>query len=577
MTLSKRHATWLAATDELRRQSARHPKVLLVAICCLLFLPGLGERDLWNPDEPRYAEVTREMLASGNLLVPHLNGEVYGHKPPLMFWAMALASLFVGRLDELAVRLPSALAAIGSVLLVHGLGRRLFGDAAALLAGVVLATSTKVLWQARTGQIDMLLTFFVTAAAYFWIRAFLERKPWWYLLGFAAAGLGTLAKGPAALLPLLLSFVVFFRLERRREELASMRIGRGLLIWAGVTLAWLVPAALAAGLPYLHELLVTQNLTRYTAGAAYAGTRSHLHPWYYYLVVLPVEFLPWSLLLPAALLAIRRRGNDEQRRSSRLLVCWALVTVLFFSLSPAKRTVYVLQVYPAMALLVAAGVALTIGGERRLRYWVSVPVGLFAVLLASAAAAVVAIAPSRPEASLVPVIFRHGLTAALGFLAAGAAIAAWLALRQRLLLSTGVLAGAFGIGALALLWGVLPSLDTVKSVRPIATRYLALSRPGEAYGFFPRQEPAIQFYTGRLGDHLETEGELRAFLARPETLWLFAEADALRRLEGRIPAAEVAREADPGGLVLLVSGVENVTDAAQLARSEPLVSDRPQR
>lgn len=547
------HSRWLTAKDELCRLPRQHPKLVLLAICSLLFLPGLGGRDLWNPDEPRYAEVAREMLASGNLLVPHLNGEIYGHKPPLMFWAVALSSLIVGRLDELAVRLPSALAAIGSVLLVHGLGRRLFGEAAAMLAGVALATSAKILWQARTGQIDMLLTLLVTATAYLWVRAFLERRPPLYLAGFATAGLGTLAKGPVALLPLLLSFVAFLLLERRRRELARMRIGLGLLIWAGVGLAWLVPAALWAGGTYLHELTVTQNFTRFTAGAAYAGTRGHLHPWYYYLTVLPVEFLPWSLLLPASGIAIWRGGNDEQHRSARLLACWAVVTVLFLSLSAAKRSVYVLQMYPAMALLVGAGGALMSASERRLKFWTSLPVGLFAILLALAGAAVAVIGPSRPEARLVPAAFRYGLVAALGLIAVGAATAAGMALRQRMLLSYGILAAAFGVGALAALWGLLPFLDAVKSVRPITAHYLVLSRPGEPYGFFPGKEAALQFYTGRFGDHLGTEAELRAFLARSEKVWLFAEADALRQVERPIPAVEVARDAEAGGYVLFVS------------------------
>ena len=541
----------VAAASELRHWLGRHPRVVLVALGCLLFLPGLGARDLWNPDEPRYAEVTREMLATGDFLVPRLNGEIYAHKPPLLFWAMALASVVVGRLDEVAVRLPSVLAAIGTVLLVHGIGRRLFGEAAAFLAAVVLATSTKVLWQARNGQIDMLLTFFVTATAYLWIRGLLGGRPRWYLAGFAVAGLGTLAKGPVALLPLLLSFIAFLLFERRRGELRRMQIGRGLLLWAGVCLAWVVPAALSAGGAYLHEILVTQNLTRYTAGAAYAGTRGHLHPWYYYLTVVPVEFLPWSLLLPAAGVALWRGGSDGDRRSARLLVCWVVVTVLFFSLSAAKRSVYVFQMYPALALLVGAGLALLPQRDRALGRLAGLPVGLFAVLLALAAGAAAVLAPGRPETGLLPADFLGRLLPAVLLMAVGAAVAAWLAFRRRVLLSAGGLAAAFGLGALAILWGLLPSLDSVKSVRPIASRYLALSRPGEPYGFFGGQEPALQFYTGRLGTHLETEAELREFLGRSPRVWLFVEGDALERVKTPIPVVEVAR--DSGGYTLLAS------------------------
>ena len=107
----------------------------------MLYLPGLGARDLWNPDEPRYGEVAREMRASGRYLVPHYNGRLYTQKPPLMFWAMAASGVLLGELDETAVRLPSALAAIGSVLVVYALGRRLFDRRAGWLAAMAFATS----------------------------------------------------------------------------------------------------------------------------------------------------------------------------------------------------------------------------------------------------------------------------------------------------------------------------------------------------------------------------------------------------------------------------------------------------
>src|ERR1044071_8885731 len=107
---------------------------LLALAGVLLFLPGLGGRDLWNPDEARYAEVAREMPLAGSYAVPHLNGQVYSLKPPLLFWSIRTAAHLTGGLDEVAARLPSALAAIGTLLLTYRLGRRLFGRRAGGLA-----------------------------------------------------------------------------------------------------------------------------------------------------------------------------------------------------------------------------------------------------------------------------------------------------------------------------------------------------------------------------------------------------------------------------------------------------------
>lgn len=550
----------------LRLWIGAHPRRALIALCVLLYLPGLGNHDLWNPDEPRYAEVTREMIATGDYLVPHLNGRIYTHKPPLMFWAMALAGLLTGGLTELAVRLPSAAAAAGTVLLTHALGRRLFDDRAAWIAALVLATSTKVLWQTRVGQIDMLLTLLVTLTAYLWVRADLESRPALYLIGFGIAGLGTLAKGPVALLPLLLSWIAFLLLDRRREDLRQMRIGRGLLIWAAVVLAWLLPAALSAGSDFFRELVVTQNLTRYTAGAAYAGTRGHLHPWYYYLPVLALEFLPWTLYLPAAAKAIRDRGDGRALRAARLLLCWSAVTILFFSLSPAKRSVYILQMYPALALLAGGGISLLVDGGRLGRRWLGLPLAGLSLLAACGAGAVAILGPDRPEAALLPTWFPFALAAILGAIAVTAAAAAGSAVRDRPLRATAWTTTGFAIAALAVV-SLLPALDPLKSVRPVAEAFRDQAAPDESYGFFPAQEPALQYYTGRLGELLETEEQVGELLERHERAWLFVERDDLERIAPWLPhLEEVARGADPeNGYVLFRSSM--VAGAQRSARS----------
>ncbi|HSF39187.1 MAG TPA: glycosyltransferase family 39 protein, partial [Thermoanaerobaculia bacterium] len=136
--------------------------LLLTLLAALLFLPGLGSRDLWNPDEARYVEVAREMRLLGTYAVPHLNGRVYSEKPPLLFWLIDLSAAVTGRLDETTARLPIAFSAIGAILLVYLLGDRLFGRRAGWIAAAAFATCFKILWQGRFGQIDMLLVALVT-------------------------------------------------------------------------------------------------------------------------------------------------------------------------------------------------------------------------------------------------------------------------------------------------------------------------------------------------------------------------------------------------------------------------------
>ena len=287
------------------------------------------------------------MREGGDWFVPHLNGKVYSEKPPLLFWMIAGASLATGEVGPVAARLPSLLAGIATLFLLFGMARRLFDRRVAWWSVAILATSARILWQARVGQIDMLLLALVTLAMYFFVRGWLEHRPGFFRLFFLAAGLGTLAKGPVGLLPPLLSIVAFAFFSGERARLREMRIASGLAIWAGVVLLWLVPGGIVGGMSYLETMVVKQNVTRY------ADPWHHFQPFYYYLTTVPADFLPWIFFLPGALWLGWRRATANERRGCLFALCWMVVTVLFFSISPAKRTVYVLQMFPAMAMLVA--------------------------------------------------------------------------------------------------------------------------------------------------------------------------------------------------------------------------------
>jgi hypothetical protein len=158
----------------------------------------------------------------------------------------------------------------------------------------------------------------------------------------------------------------------------------------------------------------------------------------------------------------------------------------------------------------------------------------------------------RPEAALLPEVLPVAVAAVLAAIGLATLAASRLAAEGRLVGSAVALAGAFGLGGLALSWGVLPMLDPLKSVRPIARRYLELAGEGEPYGFFPAQEAALQFYTERLGTQLSTAGEVRDFLAQPGKGWIFVEQGSLDRLDPDLRAVEVARSSLPRrGYVLL--------------------------
>lgn len=550
----------------------RRRDLLLVALAgALLYLPALGARDLWNPDEARYAQVAREMRERGEWLVPHLNGAVYGEKPPLFFWLIGAAAVPLGGVDETAARLPSALSAIGTLLLTFAIARRLFDRRAAWLAAAAFGTCASTLWQARFGQIDMVLTFLVTLALWCWLTGWLSGqeqagRPGLYWLFFAVTGVATVAKGPAGMLPPLLTVIAFLAVTRRWRDLRELRIGRGLLVWALVVLAWLVPAGLAGGESYWKGLVLKQNVTRY------ADPWHHHQPWYYYLTVLPGLYFPWALMLPGALVAgwrglVRPHGvaakpagaaaePDETGAPTvdRLAadgflfaLAWVAVTLVFFSVSPAKRGVYVLTMFPGLALLIGAG----IDRAARLplhRAWLALPAALVALIGLGGAAALAAAGPDRPEAAVIGLGFVWTLAAAAAAMGLGGAVAAVWSWRQRPAAAAAALAAGMAVLGLTLALHLLPAFDVFKSARPLSQRLLAESAPGEPWAVLPRFDPAFLYYIGRPGVPVGDEAALRAFLERPGRLWLLAERDDVERL-ALDPAAlgleEVARDDDP--------------------------------
>jgi 4-amino-4-deoxy-L-arabinose transferase-like glycosyltransferase len=526
----------------------RRDLLILALLGALLFLPGLGRRDLWNPDEARYAEVAREMRLLGHWSVPRLNGEVYTQKPPLFFWAIAGFGALTGGVDETAARLPSALSAIGALLLVYRMGERFFGRRAGWLAAAAFATCFKILWQGRFGQIDMTLTALVTLGVWFWVRGFTEERPRLYLLFFASAGLATLAKGPVGLLPPLLAILAFLAITRNQAEFKRLPIGLGLLIWAAVVLAWLVPAGLSGGEEYLRQIVFKQNVTRYV------DPWHHFAPWYYYLTVIPAEFFPWSFLLPSAIVAGWKRLQGRERQGFLFCLCWMAVTVVFFSVSPAKRSVYILTLYPAMALLVGAGLDRIAAEWPAWRRWLVAPLGLVAGLAALIVAALPIVGRRRPEVALLggePFVWT--LAALFALFALGAGFAWWAARRGEVARAAAGLAAGIGLTLLGVALYALPRFDVFKSARGLSREVVARLGPGESYGIYPRLDSTFLFYTRRFCVDLDGEDKLRAFLARPGRVWLLAQKDDLARLKNLPPMTEVARDQDPkeGYLLLL--------------------------
>lgn len=457
----------------------------LLGIGLLLIGTGLGLRDPWPPDEPRFALVAQDMLRSGDFLFPRIGGDLYADKPPLYFWLIAAATALTGSL-RVGFLLPSLLGGLGTVLLVYDLVRRAHGREAGIATGLVLLLTFQFVWQARQAQIDGVLCFMTTLSLYGLLRHLcLGPARGWFLAGWAAAGLGVITKG-VGFLPLL-AMVPFAVLARRRWRAAVPRIGSlgvaGLACMLLAIGAWFVPMMIASSaggdlLAYRQEILFHQTITRY------ADAWHHHAPIYYYFVrIIPLFWLPLIALTPW-LVPRWRRALGERDMLTAVLLAWVLIVVLFFTLSAGKRTLYILPALPAFAM--AAGPWLP--GLLRARGPGRVAFGLATLITVVAAAApVVLIARPDREAHLAATYGLHPvLPLALLALACVAVLAAGVRLRQGWIAYGGVLACVLVfIGTV-----VYPGLNSVRSARDFTARVeqatagireLGLVQPKEQY------------------------------------------------------------------------------------------------
>jgi len=332
--------------------------LFLVLVSLLLYLPGLGARDLWAPVEPRYAEIARVMFAKDEWLVPTINGDVYTDKPILYFWLVLIGSRLFGGVNEWTVRFPSAFSGLGLALTTYFLGRDLFSARVGFMAALVLSTSARVLWEARWAHTDMAFTFFFTLSMYFFARAvFKIGRPREFLLAYASAGLATLTKGLiGVVLPGLILFT-FVAVRRDWRALLEWRFASGILVFLLVAAPWFASVSLATEGEWLKVFLLTHHVQRYTSGFG------HRQPFTYYFTNFPGDFLPWTIFVVPAIFSCRSRMKALMEPIYLLLFLWFALIFLFFSFSDTKRALYLLPAFPPVALFVARYFDNLISGE----------------------------------------------------------------------------------------------------------------------------------------------------------------------------------------------------------------------
>jgi 4-amino-4-deoxy-L-arabinose transferase-like glycosyltransferase len=515
--LDYRRAVPVDAVDAavLRRNTAGvmspRPRMLRIAMCALvaalLYLPGLGRPALWEPDEGRYAEIAREMVVSGDYVTPHDNFVRYFEKPPLVYWAEAGAIHLFGA-NEFAVRVPAALFTAGEVAITAAIGEAMFGAEVGLLGALALGLSPLVFGFARFATLDPALAFFMTAALGAYYAA--ARAPdfgsgagrLWMLAAAAALALGTLCKGPVALLLGGAIALGWLLIERRGGEVRRIPLLSCIAIYAAIAVPWFVIAN-ARNPGFLHFFFVHEHLERFL--------ESSEHGWgpYFFIPILLGGAWPWIWFVPLGWSEIARAPEADRASAlsaRRLLIVWFAIVFVFFSIPRSKLGSYILPAMPPVAILAGYGIQSlrAIGAERRAR----ILRNLAFVTVAAALAAGIA---------LVGFEARIGARLALDGILIGAALAlgsgaAWM-------LSRGARPVSAAVGALALAMIVVvgfaerarSDVAARRTYRNLAHQVMPYLDRGCDLVSYRHFVQSLPFYTGRPELLAEYWGELAEF------------------------------------------------------------------
>lgn len=394
----------------------RHLFVLL-SLLILVWFGALDYRKLVLTDEGRYAEIPREMVASGDWVTPRLNDLKYFEKPPLQYWTTATAYTVFGE-HQWTARLWTALTGFLGVLLVGYTGMRLFGREAGLYAALICASSGLYVLMGNLNTLDMGVTFFMTLGICTLLIAQQDGQPRWMLLAWAALALAVLSKGLMGLVLPGAALFLYSLLNRDVRVWLRMHWLGGMGVFLLLAVPWFV-LVMRANPEFFDFFFIHEHFERFTS-----KVHGRYQPWHYFIPILLLGMLPWTLLMFDALRTAWKQGRAKVFSAHRFLLVWVVFIYLFFSISDSKLPSYLLPMLPALALLMGGHlVQIT---PRRL-FWLLAPLPLLLIVLL----AFVPTLPMRQDAAIEQRLYANYVP--------------WL-------LTAGALWLVASLGALRLLW-----------------------------------------------------------------------------------------------------------------------------
>jgi 4-amino-4-deoxy-L-arabinose transferase-like glycosyltransferase len=498
------------------RASRRAWYLLALLAFALCWFGTLEYRQLVRPDEGRYAEIPREMVASGDWLTPRLNAIKYFEKPALQYWATAVAYETFG-VHQWTSRLWTALTGFLGVLLAVVAGRRLFGPAAGLFAGITLASSLLYALMAHIDTLDIGFTFFVEAALFGFLLAQDGGRRWMWL-AWVGLALAVLSKGIVALVITGAALILYSLATRDFSPWRKLELARGLPLFLLIAAPWFVAVSLANP-EFPRFFFIHEHFERFL-------TKVHRRygPWWYFIPIFAIGMLPWTTLALQSLWQAWRQHANAAFQPRRFLAVWCLLVFVFFSISDSKLPPYILPIFPALALLL---------GDQLAR------IGRKALAAHLAGAAAVALAATlllphitdlADEVTPLPMImaYRDWLMVSAATWLAGSLAAALLAWRGRTVAAVLTAGATAFIGSQGALLGhneLAPAFsghDLAGQVKPLLT-------PDVPIYSVDTYDQTLPFYLARPVTLVAKEDELAFGLAQEPGKWIPTMAEFARR------------------------------------------------
>jgi 4-amino-4-deoxy-L-arabinose transferase-like glycosyltransferase len=327
--------------------------MLLTIACASLYLLWLGHYPLFVPDEGRYAEVAREMIAGHDYITPRIEGVPFLDKPILHYWLEVVAMQWFG-IKEWSIRFFPAFFGIAGCLMTYGFGRMLFNRRTGLIAASILATTPLYFGAAHYANLDLEVAVLISGTLFAWITGATATTPlrkMWCLVAYGFAAFAFLAKGLIGVaLPGLIALAWIIAL-RRFDIFKKIFLLQGTLLFAVIALPWYILAS-RANPDLLHYFFVVQQFSRFLSTNIFSN---RMPQWFYFPIIF-IGFLPWTILLLLNTTSSRTFSNLSQRPITLYLILWVGLITGFFSIPKSKLVGYILPVFPGLALWLGSAI-----------------------------------------------------------------------------------------------------------------------------------------------------------------------------------------------------------------------------